>query len=437
MNSLLQLSPQAFVDFLKQNAIRRLHFVWNPDRQCVEASHPILQPIADFMQADQRDFLQHEGIFLQVTRRHDTLQGAFIHNTSRGQGAGGTRFWSYETVEDFLRDGLRLSKGMTRKNALAGLWWGGGKGVIARNPELDNNDPELRADIFREYGELMTALRGCYVTAEDVGTNTDDMAHIFSRTRFITCIPPELGGSGNPSEPTATGVLRGMEAALSFLDGGTLTGRTVVVQGMGNVGRPLIRMLFEKGVARIIACDISEQRVEQAKREFAPFQLEARVISPGDDEILFSDCDIIAPCATGAVLNPRTIPHIRAKIVCGAANNQLEDSERDDVLLFECGIIYVPDFLVNRMGIVNCANEQYGYVTQDPFITRHLDTEWEYSIYRKTIQVLQLAREEKAPPARSAIRLADRIAQEPHPIFGHRGRQIISSLVADRWFEQE
>lgn len=437
MNSLLQLSPQAFISFLQKNKIRRLHFIWNPETQRVEASHAVLQPIADFIQHDRRDFLRHEGIFLQVTRQHNTLQGAFVHNTHRGQGAGGTRFWGYQTLEEYLRDGLRLSKGMTRKNALAGLWWGGGKGVIARNPELDNNDPRIRADLFREYGELMTALRGCYVTAEDVGTDTSDMAHIFSKTRFITCIPPELGGSGNPSVPTATGVLRGMEAALAFADGGTIAGRTVAVQGMGNVGWPLIRMLIEKGARRVFACDISAARVQRAKETFSEDVLDARLITAGDNEILFSDCDIVAPCATGAVLNPQTIPRLRAKIVCGAANNQLEDSERDDLLLFERGIIYVPDFLVNRMGIVNCANEQYGYVSDDPAVTRHLDTEWEYSIYRKTIEVLQLAREEKAPPARTAIHLADRIAREPHPIFGHRGQQIIASLVAERWYEKD
>ncbi|MCH7677458.1 leucine dehydrogenase, partial [candidate division KSB1 bacterium] len=154
--------------------------------------------------------MQHEGLFFHITKNHDTLQGAFVHRTCRGQGAGGVRYWQYPTMEDYLRDGLRLSKGMTRKNALAGLWWGGGKGVIAHNPEIEKSNPEIRASIYKEYGDLLTSIRGCYVTAEDVGTNVDDMANIFSSTRFTTCIPGHLGGSGNPSVPTARGVICGI-----------------------------------------------------------------------------------------------------------------------------------------------------------------------------------------------------------------------------------
>ncbi|RMD95914.1 MAG: hypothetical protein D6814_12390, partial [Calditrichaeota bacterium] len=151
----------------------------------------------------------------------------------------------------------------------------------------------------------------------------------------------------------------------------------------------------------------------------------------------FEPCDIVAPCATGAILNLQSIPQIKAKIVCGAANNQLEDTYRDDRMLFEQGTIYVPDFLVNRMGIVNCSNEQYGYVDHDPFFERHLDKEWEHSIYQTTLRVLDLAHKTGEPPAHVAIRLADELSFKPHPIFGHRGQQIINSLVANRWHEQD
>lgn len=436
MSNLLASSPSAFVDFLQQHGIRRCYFVYDENERRVLTSHPQLQPIADFMQRDKRDFHEHEGVFLQVTRKHDVLQGAFIHRTNRGMGAGGTRFWPYDSLEQFLRDGLRLSMGMTHKNSLAGLWWGGGKGVIARPPELDFRNKAVRKSIFQEYGEMMSAMQGCYVTAEDVGTNTEDIDSIFSHTRFTTCISPKLGGSGNPSEPTARGVVRGMQAALEFLDGRGLTGRTVAVQGIGNVGAPLLQFLFEHDVARVIACDINADLVARVQKRFGGDKLTLHAVQKGDNAILFEPCDVLAPCATGAILNARTIPKIRARIICGAANNQLEEPERDDRALHERGILYVPDFLVNRMGIVNCANEQYGYVNNDPYIQQHLDREWHHSIYQMTLRVLLLSRTEGIPPGQSAIQLAEKLSRENHPIFGHRGVLIIRSLVENKWHEQ-
>ncbi len=431
----LQLSPQDFVDSLKQQGILRFYFVFDPDQDLMLSSHPQLRPVADFILADKRDFMGHEGMFFQVSQPYDTLQGAFVHRTNRGQAAGGVRYWHYNTVEEYLRDGLRLAKGMTRKNALAGLWWGGGKGVMARNPAVDHDDPEVRAALYRAFGELMTSIRGCYVTAEDVGTHVADMENVFARTRFTTCIPAELGGSGNPSTPTARGVISGMEAALEHLGEGNLKGKTVAVQGMGNVGGPLIEFLFEQQVAKVIACDIDAARVAALSSALAGKNLEARAVPLGDTSILQADCDVLSPCATGAILNPTTIPRIKAKIVCGAANNQLEDAQRDDQLLFDHGVAYVPDFLTNRMGIVNCANEQYGYVNNDPQIEKHLEKDWTYSIYQMSLKVLEEARARGVPPAKAAARMADELSLQNHPIFGHRGRQIIASLVADRWHE--
>ncbi len=438
---LLAISPTAFVAWLKEQGIRRFHLVLDPASGRVNASHEQLQPLADFINADTRDFMGHEGLFFQVAAEHDTLQGAFVHRTCRGQAAGGVRYWSYETMADYLRDGMRLAKGMTRKNALAGLWWGGGKGVMAHNPTQDKTDPTLRQDIYRDYGHLLSDLRGCYVTAEDVGTHVVDMANVFATTRFTTCIPAELGGSGNPSAPTARGVVSGMEAALEFANLGTLAGKTIAVQGMGNVGAPLIGFLFERGVARVIAADINAGLAERLRADLAgrlqPDQeLETRVVTVDNHDILAEECDIVAPCATGATLNPRTIPGLKARIVCGAANNQLEDATRDDEALFQAGIIYVPDFLTNRMGIVNCANEAYGYVNNDEFIERHLERDWEHSVYQTALRVLNASRSSGRPPARTAMDLADELSLQPHPVFGHRGVRIIESLVADRWFDQ-
>jgi leucine dehydrogenase len=224
-----------------------------------------------------------------------------------------------------------------------------------------------------------------------------------------------------------------MEAALEFLGMRDMRGKTVAIQGTGNVGGPLIGFLFEKGVKRIMACEINPALIEPLRKKYARKNLELLPVSSEDDSIFREECDIFSPNATGAVLNQRTIPLLRAKIICGAANNQLEDPVRDDTSLFERGILYVPDFLTNRMGIVNAANEQYGYVKNDPLFERHLDRDWEHSIFQTALRVCRESKASSEPTARIAMRLADKLALEGHPIFGHRGRLIIDSLVADRW----
>ena len=442
-----RLSPAAFRRFLAAAGIRRFFLAWDEEAGDVRASHPELAPLARVLAADRRDFDRHEGIFVQVAPDTGVLQGAFIHRTCRGQAAGGVRFWRYDTVEEFLRDGLRLARGMTHKNALAGLWWGGGKGVMVDEQAAPAGSPRRRR-IYEEYGELLSSLRGCYVTAEDAGTSAEDMAAVFSRTRFTTCIPPALGGSGNPSAPTARGVVRGMEAALAHLGRGGLAGTTVAVQGLGHVGEPLVELLREQGVARVIGCDLDAERCEALQRRFAgpagpaaSFTFTARVAGRDNSWILEQPADVFAPCATGGVLGPGTIPRLAARIVCGAANNQLEDPERDDLLLQRRGVLYLPDFLVNRMGIVHCADEQYGYVgDEDPRIAAHLGTSpqapgadaadrWENSIYNLSLAILAEATRRGEPPARVALRLAESRSREPHPIWGHRGAAIIRALT--------
>jgi len=432
-NQLLSQSPQEFITTLKAHNIKKFYFVYDDKSKSVKASHKVLGEIAEYFQNTSFDFEKHEGMFFQVSSKYDMLMGAFIHRTNRGQAAGGVRYWSYNNMLDYFSDGMRLAKGMTHKNALAGLWWGGGKGVLAHNNNYDKNDKSIREFIYKEYGNFLTSLKGCYVTAEDVGTSVEDMENIFSNTRFTTCIPNSKGGSGNPSAPTARGVRAGMEAAIEFLGEGTLEGKTIAVQGLGHVAVPLIEYLFDRKVKKIITCDIFPDVVENAKMEFKYFNFEARVVHKNDVSILSEECDILAPCATGGILNSDTIPNIKAKIICGAANNQLAIPSEDDEALMNKGIIYVPDFLTNRMGIVNCADEQAGYVNNDPIIERHLSKDWEYSIHQATLRVLNQSRESKIPSGKVAIELAHKLSLENNPIYGHRSQLIIDSLVESKW----
>jgi len=422
-----------FIADLKKKKINRFYFIYSADKEKLISSRPEFEYLAAEILNNKRDFNKHEGLFFELTDKYDSLLGAFIHKTNRGQGQGGVRFWDYEHLGDFISDGLRLSEGMTRKNALAGLWWGGGKGIITHSPGVDRKNPEVRKYIFRKYGEFITSLKGAYLTAEDVGTNTPDMYEIYKHTRFCTCIPPETGGSGNPSAPTAMGVVAGMEAGLEFLGLGTLQDKTIAMQGAGNVGLPMIQFLFEKGVKNVIVCDINPENIKRAKDKFSGKNLTAELVGIDDLSIFGHDCDIFAPNATGAIINPETIPMLKAKIVCGAANNQLQNPERDGKALMDKSITYIPDFLTNRMGIVNCANEQYGYVDNDPYFHRHLDKEWEHSIYKTSLEVLGNSKKSGLSPALEAIKLADHHAASLHPIFGHRANMIIQNLVAEGW----
>ena len=432
-NNLLNQSTQEFINLLKEKSIRRFYFIYDAETKQVKSSHPEFDEIASYLQNESNDFEQHEGMFFQLSSKYDTLFGAFLHRTNRGQGQGGLRYWPYATIFDFLFDGLRLSKGMTHKNSLAGLWWGGGKGIMIYNPEFDKSDVEIRNFLYKEYGEFITSLNGAYITAEDVGTSESDMAQVFANTRFTSCIPKVFGGSGNPSSPTASGVRAGMEAAVEFIGEGTLEGKTVAVQGLGHVATPLINFLYEKGVDRVVACDIFPDVVESAKNEFKDFNFEARLVDKSDSSILEEECDILAPCATGAILNSESIPKIKAKIVCGASNNQLANPAIHDKELMDRGIVYVPDFLINRMGIVNCADEQAGYVNNDPIVERHLSKDWEHSIHKTTLEVLQNSKETGTPPGAVAVDLADKLSRDNHPVYGHRTQLIINSLVDNKW----
>jgi leucine dehydrogenase len=271
-----------------------------------------------------------------------------IHDSRMGPALGGCRFIEYATEEDALTDALRLARGMTYKAALAGLAHGGGKSVIIR--------PKGRFDrvaLFRAFGRFIEDLRGHYITAEDSGTGLEDMEIVRTVTKHVTGVDPSHGGSGDPSPFTALGVRRGIEACVKFkLGKPDLKGVHIAIQGVGHVGYHLCKELHAQG-AKLTVADVDKLKSERAQREFG-----ASVV--GIDEIPAVECDVFAPCALGAGLNDQTVPHLRARIVAGAANNQLAEPRHGDDLHAR-GILYAPDYAINAGGLVNVAQEVRGY----------------------------------------------------------------------------
>jgi glutamate dehydrogenase/leucine dehydrogenase len=272
-----------------------------------------------------------------------------IHSTALGPALGGTRFYPYASEEDALADALRLSRAMTYKAAVAGLDLGGGKAVVIGDPVADKSERLLRA-----YGRLIDSLGGRYITAEDVGTTTDDMMTIARETRWVTGVPAAFGGSDDPSPATARGVVAAMQTVAGRLWGGPdLAGRTVVVQGVGKVGSSVVERLTKAGASTVIA------DVDHAAREEVATRFGSTVVDL--DDIFDVECDVFAPCALGGVLNDETIARLRCGAVVGAANNQLADPARHADLLADKGVLYAPDFVVNAGGIINITEELRGY----------------------------------------------------------------------------
>jgi leucine dehydrogenase len=271
-----------------------------------------------------------------------------IHDTTLGPALGGTRMWTYNNESEAIEDALRLAKGMTYKAAAAGLNLGGGKTVIMGDPRKDKNEA-----MFRAFGRYIQGLNGRYITAEDVGTTVADMDIIHEETNYVTGISPAFGSSGNPSPVTAYGVYVGMKATAKQAWGSdSLEGKTVAVQGVGNVSYHLCRYLHEEG-AKLIVTDINTDSVKRAVDEFGAKAVEV-------NEIYSVDCDIFSPNALGAVINDDTIPQFKAKIIAGAANNVLKE-ERHGELIHELGFYYAPDYVINAGGLINVADELYGY----------------------------------------------------------------------------
>ncbi|HEX7060575.1 MAG TPA: Glu/Leu/Phe/Val dehydrogenase dimerization domain-containing protein [Woeseiaceae bacterium] len=309
---------------------------------------------------DDSAFDDHERVLFCRDAATGLAAVIAIHSTALGPAAGGCRVWRYVSEQDAIHDVLRLSQGMSYKNAMAGLAFGGGKAVILKGDDFAANDA-----LFERFGEFVDSLGGRYITAEDVGMSVAIMEIVARRTRYVTGLAVKEGhAGGDPSPKTAWGVFKGIEAAARHkLGRDDLAGLTVAVQGVGNVGYHLCRYLSEAG-AQLLVADIDEQRVAAVRDECA-------ATAVGLDAILFQPVDVLAPCALGAILNERSIPRIAARIVAGSANNQLETAA-DGQRLADAGILYAPDYVINAGGIINVAAEYYG-TADDAAVTAQVE----------------------------------------------------------------
>ncbi|CAA0196198.1 Leucine dehydrogenase [Tenacibaculum maritimum] len=310
-----------------------------------------------------------------------------IHNTVLGPALGGTRMWQYNNEWEALNDVLRLSRGMTFKAAITGLNLGGGKAVIIGDAKTQKNDA-----LMRKFGEYVNSLSGKYITAEDVGMETRDMDIIREVTPHVTGISESKGGAGNPSPVTAYGVYMGMKAASKYQFGtDNLEGKKVLVQGVGHVGETLVKHITDEG-GQVFLNDINEARLAELSKKY-----NANVILGND--IYGLDVDIYAPCALGATINDSTINQLKAKVIAGAANNQLADEIKHGKMLKDKGIAYAPDFLINAGGIINVYAELEGYNRDE--INRKTE-----NIYNTTLDIFNLSAKEDITTHNAALNIA-------------------------------
>ncbi|MEZ0470363.1 Glu/Leu/Phe/Val dehydrogenase dimerization domain-containing protein [Luteimonas salinilitoris] len=317
-----------------------------------------------------------------------------IHNTVLGPALGGTRMWPYKSEQEALNDVLRLSRGMTYKNAVAGLNIGGGKAVIIGDPASDKSEA-----LFRAFGQFVESLGGRYITAEDVGIDVNDMEFVYRETEYVTGVHQVHGGSGDPSPFTAYGTLQGLTATLNRKFGDEEVGKySYAVQGLGHVGIEFVKLLKERG-AKIFVTDINKERIDRAVSEYG-----AEAV--GLDDIYDVDADVYSPCALGGTVNEDTLPRLKAKIICGAANNQLATNEVGDEVE-KRGILYAPDYAVNAGGVMNVSLEIDGY-------NRERAMRMMRTIYHNLARIYEISERDGIP----TYKAADRLAEERIEIIG-------------------
>jgi leucine dehydrogenase len=317
-----------------------------------------------------------------------------IHSTARGPAAGGCRMWPYETSEAALTDVLRLSQGMSYKNAMADLELGGGKSVI-----IGDSRTQKTPELFQAFGRAVDSLGGRYFTAEDVGVSVSDIMEAGKFTRYAVGVEGSKAGSGDPSPVTAEGVFRGLKlAAKHGLGGDDLNGVTVALQGVGHVGAYLADKLHAAG-ARLIIADVNQEALRQVAEKTG-----AEIVAP--DAIFDAPADIFAPCALGAIVNPTTLPRLKAKVIAGGANNQLSTPEVGRAV-FERGVTYAPDYVINGGGIINVASEVRGLQRNEAY-----DPQWVEGKLARLMETLDEVLARSAAERRPTHEIADAMAQE-------------------------
>ena len=328
---------------------------------------------------------RHEKVLFVNNEKAGLKAIIAVHNTNLGPAIGGCRLWPYESYDAALFDVLRLSRGMSHKNAVAGLPHGGGKGVIIADPSQKSEA------MFEAFAEAVNNLGGDYITAEDVNTTCDDAMIMLRKTNHICGLPMN---SGDPSPFTARGVWQGIKATAKVALGrDSLEGVTVAVQGLGKVGYDLCRYLHKDGAKLIVGNRSNKAALEKAADEFG-----ATIV--GTNEIMSAECDILAPCALGAILNPTTIPNLRCKAVAGAANNQILD-DASGLALKARGIFYAPDFVINGGGVINAAAEVDGPYNEQAVLAK-VD-----NIYNSIEHILSESKKTGEPEGVIATRFAE------------------------------
>ena len=316
-----------------------------------------------------------------------------IHDTTLGPALGGTRMQPYKSENEALQDVLRLSRSMTYKSAITGLNLGGGKAVIIGDSRLHKSEA-----LMRRFGRFIENLNGSFITAEDVGTNPRDMEFIRMETKHVTGIPESIGGSGDPSPVTAKGVFMGIKACLKEHFGNdSLAGKSIAVQGIGQVGENLVGLLRNEN-AKVYISDIDEDRLRQVAKKYG-------ATAVANNNLFDLDIDIYSPCALGATINDDTIYKIKAKVIAGAANNQLAVEVIHGTILRERGIAYAPDFLINAGGIINVYGELVKYAEGEAM----RKTE---NIFNTTLEIFSFADKNNLTTQQAAMQIAQNIIDQ-------------------------
>ena len=352
----------------------------------VEDSKEVLSQVSIFDQIGQND---HQNVIFCHDKDTGLKAIIAIHDTTLGPAIGGTRMWAYKNEEEALEDVLRLSRGMTYKASISGINCGGGSAVIIGDSRSQKSEA-----LMRRYGRFIKNLNGEFITGEDLGTSPRDMEFIHMETRHVVGIPEFLGGSGDTAPITAFGVYMGMKASAKELWGNdSLAGKAVVVQGVGHVGEALVKLLREES-AKVYISDLNDERLLSVSKKYA-----AKAMP--NNHIYDLDIDIYAPCAFGATLNSENINRLKCAIIAGSANNQLENEDVHGQQIFDKGILYAPDFLINAGGLINAYSEIAGY-------NKNKAEQLTEKIYEVTRMIYKKSRLESIPTHQAAFEMASK-----------------------------